>query len=268
MLKTFFPERSSNRMGHEGDVLNARKVYLSGLNRNLQNLLRNRFLWMNAFLATTDEGVEFGAGIGASRDFIAARRFVLTDFLDSDWIDIKQVDALNSQLPPQSLDFIVASNMIHHLAFPSQFLDECLRILRPEGKLIIQEIHTSFLMRAILRLMRHEGFDETINVFDESKPCNQPEDSWSANCSIPKILFRYHQEFESHFPNWRVVHDRKVEFLQFLNSGGVVAKTHYVPLNPFFLRIQDQIDRVLCWIAPSMFALQQQIVLQKIDYQD
>jgi ubiquinone/menaquinone biosynthesis C-methylase UbiE len=71
---------------------------------------------------------------------------VLSDFLDSEWLDLKHIDALNSELPAQSLDFVVASNMIHHLAFPNKFLDECQRILVPGGRLIIQEIYTSFMM--------------------------------------------------------------------------------------------------------------------------
>ena len=264
MLKTYFPEHSSNRMGHEGDVSNARKVYLSRNNRNLQTLLKNRFTWMNSFLTPSDQGVEFGAGIGASRDFILANNFILTDFLDSEWLDIKKVDALDSGFSSSSFDFIIASNMIHHLAFPKIFLDECKRVLRPGGKLIIQEIHTSFLMRLILRLMRHEGFDETINVFDGTKPCNQPGDPWSANCSIPKILFNSHEEFQRQYPEWRVIHDRKVEFLQFLNSGGVVAKTRFIPLNSCFLRIQEVIDSLLCRLAPNLFALQREIVVEKI----
>jgi SAM-dependent methyltransferase len=265
MLKTYFPEHSSNRMGHEGDVLNARKVYLSQSNKNLQNLLKNRFTWMNAFLSPSDKGVEFGAGIGASRDFILAHDFTLTDFLDSEWLDYKNVDALDSGFSSKSFDFIIASNMIHHLAFPKIFLEECQRILRPGGKLIIQEIHTSLLMRLILRLMRHEGFDETVNVFHGTKPCNQLGDPWSANCSIPKILFNSHEEFQKHYPTWRVIHDRKVEFLQFLNSGGVVAKTRFIPLNPFLLGIQELLDALLTRLAPNVFALQREIVLEKFN---
>jgi SAM-dependent methyltransferase len=265
MLKTYFPEHSSNRMGHEGDVVNARKVYLSGSNKNLENLLKNRFTWMNAFVKSSDEGIELGAGIGASRDFIVTKGFILSDFLDSDWLDEKNVDALNTKFPSQSFDFVIASNMVHHLAFPSKFFDECQRILKPGGKLIVQEIHTSLIMRVILRAMRHEGFDETINVFDDSKACNQPSDPWSANCSIPKLLFSNHKKFESAHPGWKVVHDKQVECLQFLNSGGVVAKTYYVPLNRFFLHVQDKIDEILCYAAPSFFALQRQTVLQKLE---
>jgi SAM-dependent methyltransferase len=153
--------------------------------------------------------------------------------------------------------------MIHHLAFPKIFFEECHRILKPGGKLIIQEIQSSLMMRLILRIMRHEGYDEIVNVFDEHKPCNHANDPWSANCSVPKLLFSSHKNFESVFPAWKILHYKKVEFLQFLNSGGVVAKTNYIPLNSFFLNLQDRIDQVLCYLAPDLFALQSQIVLEK-----
>jgi SAM-dependent methyltransferase len=263
MLKVYIPDHSLNRMGHEGDVVNARKVYLSGSNKNLEHLLRNRFSWMNDFVSTADRGVELGAGIGASRDFLNVESLLLTDFLDSDWLDKKNIDALNTGLDSGSFDFVVASNMIHHLAFPKNFFEECYRILKPGGKLIIQEIHSSLMMRTILRLMRHEGFDETINVFSHDKPCNLVNDPWSANCSVPKLLFSSHLNFERVFPDWRVIHDRKVEFFQFLNSGGVIAKTFYIPLSPKILVFQDKVDRVLNSLLPDFFALQRQIVLEK-----
>lgn len=268
MLKTYTASQSLNRMGHEGDVTNARKIYLDGSNRNLGRLLRNRFTWMNSFVSSDDEGLELGAGIGASRDFLNVKSFMLTDFLDSDWLDVKNVDALATEFDSERFDFIIASNMIHHLAFPKIFFDECHRILKPGGKLIIQEIQTSIVMRIVLRMMRHEGYDETINVFDESKPCNQPGNPWSANCSIPKLLFRSYEKFEEAQINWKIVHDRKVEFFQFLNSGGVVAETRYLPLNNFFLNIQDYIDKLLCALAPDLFALQRQTVLEKKFRQD
>ena len=263
MLKVYTPDHSLNRMGHEGDVINARKVYLSGSNKNLEHLLRNRFSWMNDFVSTADRGVELGAGIGASRDFLNVESLLLTDFLDSDWLDKKNIDALNTGLDSESFDFVVASNMIHHFAFPKNFFNECHRILRPGGKLIIQEIHSSLMMRAILRLMRHEGFDETTDVFSQDGPCNLVDDPWSANCSVPKLLFSSHKNFQRVFPDWRVIHDRRVEFLQFLNSGGVIAKTFYIPLSPKILLFQDKVDQVLNSLFPDFFALQRQIVLQK-----
>ena len=44
-------------------------------------------------------------------------------------------------------------------------------------------------MKLALRIMSHEGWIETINVFDKNTITNLPDDPWSANCSIPKMLF-------------------------------------------------------------------------------
>jgi SAM-dependent methyltransferase len=264
LLRRFNPAVQSNRMTHVGDLQNARRIYLSQQNKNLQFLLRQRFTWMNKFISPSDAGLELGAGIGASRDFIICRSLTLTDFSNSDWLDIKNVDALDTRLENNQYDFIVASNMLHHLAFPSQFFEECARLLKPGGKILIQEINSSFLMKTILIIMRHEGFDDSINVFDFSTPCNLPEDPWSANCSIPRLLFQSHSKFEKHFSKWRVIHDSKVEFLTFLNSGGVVAKTAYIPMSPRMLKFQYGLDSILCRMAPSIFALQRQLVLQKL----
>jgi SAM-dependent methyltransferase len=263
LLSIYVPVHSQNRMGHEGDVEGARAVYKNGKNRNLNRLLRSRSVWINQFISKEMNGVELGAGIGATKDFLASKSLILSDFSDGDWLDLKGVDALDTPFEDNSFDFVVASNMIHHVAYPLIFFRECERITKPGGLLVIQEIHTSVLMRSILRIMRHEGYNETINVFDSSAPCNDPTDPWSANCSVPKLLFASKKGFETHFPNWKIVHDKNVECISFLNSGGVVAKTHYVPLPQYLLIFIEKFDALLCRIAPNIFALQRQTVLMK-----
>jgi len=250
-------------MGHEGDLIGARAYYQKQKNRNLQFLLQGRFEWMNTYIKSDHKGIELGAGIGASKDFIHCEDFKLTDFNDSEWLDIPNVDALNTGLPCEEFDFIIASNLIHHLAKPAIFFDECSRILKPGGLLLIQEINTSFFMRLILRIMRHEGYDETINVFDQNVTCNNPTDPWSANCSIPKILFSNHERFNDQFPAFEIIQDHKTEFFIFLNSGGVIAKTSYIPMRINALRATKKVDSYLIKISEDLFPLQRQIVLQK-----
>jgi ubiquinone/menaquinone biosynthesis C-methylase UbiE len=188
-----------------------------------------------------------------------------SDILESEWVDFKKIDALNTRFPNNSFDFIIVSNIIHHLAYPKQFFTKADRLLKPNGKLIIQEINTSLAMRIILRLMKHEGYNEKINVFSEFSPCNDPNDPWSANCSIPKLLFQSQEIFEKEFINWKIIHFYHTEFFKFVNSGGVVAKTNYIKLGFFALKIQDLVDNFLVKMFPQIFALQIQIVLQKKD---
>jgi len=249
-------------MKHEGDLLYARKTYLEGKNRNLFYLLESRFSWMNHFIDETMVGIELGSGVAASKDFIKAKNFLTSDFNSYSWIDLKNIDALATPFPNDSLDFVISSNMIHHLAKPALFFSECRRILKPGGYLLIQEVHTSLLMRLVLRLMRHEGYNELVDVYDKNLLCNDPNDPWSANNSIPKLLFKKEQ-FEKNFSDWRIVFDKKVEFLSFLNSGGVTAKTFYVPLPVLILKSLYRLDSILIKFLPEIFAFQRQIVVQK-----
>ena len=263
LCSRFSPQNGSSRMSHAGDIQNSREDYLKGKNRNLNWLLRSRFVWMNNYIEFKQIGLELGSGIAASKEFIKCGNFSVSDFSNSNWLDIKNVDALQTGFPTASFDFIIVSNTIHHLAFPKKFFKEAHRILKPNGKLIIQDIYTSFLMRVLLKVTKHEGFNEAINVYSEQIPCNEPYDPWSANCSIPKLLFKYRDKFEAELPNWEVIHYKNVEFLSFANSGGVIAKTNYIKLGPKLLAIQDRIDKFLCWALPEVFSLQLQIVLVK-----
>jgi len=54
------------------------------------------------------------------------------------------------------------------------------------------------------------------------------------------------------------------EFFNFINSGGVIAKTSSIPLPVFILKGLELLDTVLANGLPSIFALQRQIVLKKV----
>lgn len=252
-----------NRMNFEGDTLRARKNFYNNVSNNLYYLLENRFSWMNEFIQNTDKGIEVGAGTGVSKEFIKSEYFKITDYADNEWLDLKMVDALNTNIASASLDFVVSSNMIHHVPYPTLFFEEMDRILKPGGKLIIQEINCSTSMKLLLRLMRHEGYDFTINVFDRNLICTDPQDLWSANCAIPNLLFDNLEEFNKNIPYFRNIHTGFSEFFLFINSGGVISKTKYIPFPFILLKITSLMDKVLCKIFPSFFALQRQVVLEK-----
>ncbi len=263
MLKgTYRPEHGLNRMKHEGDVARARAHYFTAP-RNLKFLLRHRYEWMNHFIPAGATGIEVGAGTGLSKEFIKAGQYHVTDLADHDWLDRKHVDALNTPFEDESLDFVVSSNMIHHVPNPQVFFREMARVLKPGGRLLIQEINASLAMRALLRLMRHEGYSYEVDPFDETVICTDPNDLWSANCAIPNLLFDDPARFERNVPAFRVVHQRFREFFCFINSGGVIAKTTCVPLPNFALHLLNAVDTVLAACLPSVFALQRQIVLEK-----
>src|SRR4051812_34905436 len=76
--------------------------------------------------------------------------------------------------------------------------------LKPYGMILIQEINTSLMMRALLRVMRHEGWSYEVDVFDETAVANDPKDPWSANCAIPQMLFDDERRFLANVPGFRI----------------------------------------------------------------
>lgn len=266
MLKhSYQPRHDENRMRHEGDTLRARRYYFDGADQNLKQLLRRRFDWMNQFIAPHEIGVEVGCGTGLSREFIRNTQYYLSDVASYDWLDFKHVDALATPFGDESFDFVVCSNMIHHLARPLVFFREMDRIIRPGGRLIVQEVNASLAMRCALRCMRHEGYSYDPDVFDETVICNDPADPWSANCAIPNLLFDDRARFEAHVPQFQIIHASFSEFACMLNSGGVIAKTWHLPLPKVLVDLMHGIDTLLTRQFPQAFAMQRQIVLRKRD---
>jgi SAM-dependent methyltransferase len=263
LKKKFAPPHNANRMKDEGDVAKARDYFINNKNINLYELVKDRNEWMNAFIEENDKGIEVGAGSGLSKFFIKNKNFKLTDYATHDWLDITNVDALHLPFQNNELDFIISGNMIHHVPYVMNFFEEMNRVVKPGGKLIIQEIYSSYLMRLILRLMKHEGYDFNINIWDKKIICTNPDDLWSANCVIPNLLFNDMDVFKKNIPYFDVILKRHTECFMFLNSGGVIAKTKYIPLAKPLLKLVKGFDKLLCKIAPKQFALQMQLVLVK-----
>jgi SAM-dependent methyltransferase len=256
---------SSNRMKKMGDVTNAINQFKINKNTNLNFLLKKRFSWMNKFINLDDNGLEVGAGAGFSKHFIKNNNFKICDIENHEHLDLKGIDAQKTNLPDKSYNFVIASNMLHHVAFPIRFLNEMHRILKPGGKLIIQEAYCSVIFQIITILMRHEGFDFTKNIWSENEAMSNNSDAWSGNIAVPHLIFDDKNSFKNKFGSkFLIEHEKIYECLIFLNSGGVSSKTFYIPLNIFFLNIVSYIDKILVYLFPKIFGMGRQIVLKKI----
>ena len=145
----------------------AREMYFSSKSENVKFLLNERFSWMNNFIKESDLGIEVGSGAGFSKEFIKNKNFKLTDLGNDDHLDFKNIDAQNTSFKDESYDYVIASNMIHHIPFPIKFFKEINRILKKGGKLIIFESYCSLTFQLATIIMKHEGFDFTLDVWDE-----------------------------------------------------------------------------------------------------
>lgn len=262
---TYQPRHDENRMRNEGGVEHARKLFYEGVNPNLVFLLDQRFRWMQRYIDPNNGcGVELGCGQGYGKDVLRARSYLLTDYADHPWLDVKFVDALATPFEDGRFDFVIASNMIHHVPYPPKFLAEVRRILKPGGKLLVQDVTCSLLMRAMLHLMRIEGYSYDVDVFDDRVPVNDPDDLWSGNNAVPDMLFDDEARFHRHVSGFRIIHRGFSEVLVYLASGGVTAKTFFLPLPTWCLRVLNWIDNGMVALVPRIVALQRRAVLERI----
>lgn len=257
----YFPPHELNRMRAEGDVAAARRDFIGSRFRNLDFLLRSRYEWMNEYIESDQIVIEVGAGAGFSELYLE-RRPILTDAVLNPWID-RVLDATNMDLPDQSVDVIIASHNIHHFYSPYRFFMECKRVLKPGGKILIQELNTSLALRLMLRLMRHEGFSYDVDVFDSDAVVNDPTDLWSANCAVPEMLFESAPEFEKVFSGLKIVRNETDEFMLFPLSGGVISKTPVPELPHFVLKTVKIVDKILTSSFPTIFAMGRSVVITK-----
>ena len=249
-------------MKQEGDVM--RSIDDIDKNKNLYILLKERFHWMNDFISPDANGVEVGAAAGFSKKFIKSKNFKISDFSNYEHLDFKNIDAQATGFENNEFDFVISSNMIHHIPFPIKFFNEMHRVLKKGGKLIIFDAHCSILLQLVLILMKHEGFDFTKNVWSLNEPSTGINDPWSGNSAIPYLIFKEKKVFEENLgEKFNLSYIKTCECLLFLNSGGVTSKTFYVPLNFFFLNILKYIDKFLTLLFPKIFALGYKIVLEK-----
>ena len=258
----FPPER--NRMKSVADTKKAIQIFNSSNSKNLRYLLKERFDWMNNFIKDSDLGLEVGSGAGFTKFFIKNKNLKLSDISTDDHLDYKNIDAQKTKFEDASFDYVIASNMIHHMPFPVKFFREMNRILKKNGKLIIFESYCSVTFQLATILMKHEGYDFTLNVWDEKNPKSDMYDAWAGNIAVPHLIFDDKKKFNENLGKlFSIKFEDLTECLIFLNSGGVTSKTFCIPMNNFFLNILKFIDKFLVKFFPNIFCMGRRIVLKK-----
>ena len=259
--KTFFPKHADNRMLNEGNLIDARKLFLSKRFNNLDYLLKSRFDWMNHYIKRNMKIVDIGCGAGFSKLYLS-ENILLTDLIKNTWVD-KIIDATNMSFKDDSIDIIIASHTIHHFYNPAKFFKECRRVLKKNGVILISEVNTSLIMRLILKLMKHEGFSYEVDVFNYKSVCNDKDDPWSANCAIAELLFDNEKKFNEFFKGLTIEYQKKVEFSIFPLSGGVTSKIKIPELPTYILKFFNILDKILIYCFPKIFPLSRSVVIRK-----
>jgi SAM-dependent methyltransferase len=255
-----------NRMNSIANTKKARELYYSVKSQNVRFLLEKRFSWMNNFINEKDIGIEVGSGAGFLRDFIKNKNLKLTDLGNDEHLDFKNIDAQKTSFEDGSFDFVIASNMIHHIPYPIRFFKEMNRILKTDGKLIIFESYASIIFQLVTIIMKHEGYDFTLNVWDEKEAKSDENNAWHGNVAVPHLIFDDKKKFDDNLGNYfKIEYEKLTECFIFLNSGGVTSKTMFIPLNRFFLNVLHAIDKILIKFFPNIFCMGRKLVLTKIN---
>ena len=253
-----------NKMSSIANTKKARELYYSSKSQNVKFLLEKRFTWMNDFIKDTDQGIEVGSGAGFIKDFIKNKNLKLTDLGDDEHLDFKNIDAQNTGFKSGSFDYVIASNMIHHIPFPIKFFKEMNRILKKNGKLIVFESYASVVFQLVTIIMKHEGYDFTLNVWDEDEAKSDVNNAWHGNVAVSHLIFDNKKKFDENLGKlFSIEYEKLTECFIFLNSGGVTSKTFCIPMNRFFLNILHSIDKILIKFFPNLFCMGRRLVLVK-----
>jgi len=232
-------------------------------NKNLFFLIKKRFNWMNNYISEKNIGIEIGSGAGFSKFFIKSKKNYLSDITSYFFLDYKKLDAQKMKFK-KKFNYIIASNVIHHLPYPVSFFYSAHKALKRKGKIIIFEPNCSLLLKLIIKITKHESYDFSRKIWKKERMINS-KNIWNGNNATPNLIFDNKKLFKKNLGHlYRIKYHNYCECLIFILSGGVYSKSPKIKLNFFFLKLLNLFDIVLSFLAPKLFSLGQKIVLEKI----
>ena len=164
----------------------------------------------------------------------------------------------------KKVDIFIVNHALHHCSNPARLIKRMSVYLKKNGLILINDPEISIFFKFFLFVLKHEGWSFNVNIFNTRKAMFKSTNPWNANNAIAYLLFNHEDKFHSHFPEYKIIKNELSEFIIFLNSGGVVNNTFYLPINKFIFNFLNFIDKVLIFLFPKIFALNRSVVLKKI----
>jgi len=184
--------------------------------------------------------LEVGGGSGNFTSFHNAP-VVRMDIQELPWLDLVG-DAHRLPFCDGAFSNIVLVDTLHHLQKVPLFFEETLRILCPNGRLVMIEPAISPISYIVYNYMHPEpvimGDDP---LAESSEPLNPDRDPFDSNQAIPSLLFeRNVDRFQARYPEFRQLECTRFSLYTLVLSGGLRTWSLMPPfLVPLALRIED-----------------------------
>lgn len=164
--------------------------------------------------------IELGSGAASIKEVIPD--VITSDVVKSGFHD-KVIDGQNMDLEDNSISTIFCQNVFHHFDDPEKFFCECLRVLKPNGGIVMIEPYHGLLAGFIYgKLIKDETFDKRQKLWktDVKGPM------YGANQALSYIVFfRDKWKFEADFPQLKLCEIFILNnYLRYLFSGGLNFK--------------------------------------------
>ena len=209
--------------------------------------------------------LELGAGSGQLTDFLTEESIIKLDIVRMPGIDV-QADVYNIPIKNLSIDEIILVDVFHHLGKPWIFFEECFRILKKNGSLILVEPHRSVFSYPIFKLFHHEPM-----LLNRKYTAGTPildDDPSSADNGIPTNVFlnKNNKEFlKTILKNkFEIVENIKFsDFLSFFATGGLNRNKSIIKGK--FFRLLLEAENYLPQFFLRIFGSRMIIALNKYD---
>jgi len=164
--------------------------------------------------------IELGSGPGFAREFIP--ELELTDLVQAPW-HARRLSAEALALDAASVGALVLFDVLHHVATPSAFFAEAVRVLRPGGRIVLCEPYISPVSRFVYQRFHPEPVDMAADPLGAAvEDAVAAKDPFHSNQAIPTLLFGRNQgrDFVRMFPLLSVLRVERTAGLSYPASGG------------------------------------------------
>lgn len=199
--------------------------------------------------------VELGSGAGFLKE-IMPQGLITSELFPKPGVD-RVIDAQSIYMPDSSLDGIVMTDVLHHIPDCSSFFSECVRLIRPGGRIVMIEPWNTSWSRLVYSHLHHEPFEPNAGM-EWQIPLSGPLSG--ANGALPWIIFhRDRTLFEQRYPKLRVEKVVPMMPVTYLLSGGVSLKSFFPGCLYHFVRFLERHSNEKGWAMFAVISLKREV---------